>query len=322
MDQLWRMNMEMKMIDEKQGNPFRYFKNEGISGLWPRSYKKSSTIQSVMGELLIQLGLPKNIKCLEVGAGHNQKPSQSLAQLGARVATLDNDWFETHLDIPFEKLREIEQEMGRGWVIPRIVGGKDGVIYCRGDLAFLRDPKSFLKEEEFDFIYYWGSLQHNGICRSVQDSCASKEYGIEIEYAQRIVKPIPAVKKGGIMMAVAGYFAGHETEQVERIVTNNMHLAEVGLYWAFGSAREAKVLGFFTQSVESIIEKKWIESGLKTAEASYENPLERIIQTKSDSLFGKEKDYERLREAQEWLGAANRERLGKAGIIDAVFVGY
>ncbi|MEK6917116.1 MAG: hypothetical protein AABW92_05220 [Nanoarchaeota archaeon] len=315
--------MEIRVIDEKSGNPFRYFDNEEYNLGFPRSYEDIGNVKAVMSGLLEQLGLQRDIHCLEIGAGHNPNPSQSLSQLGASVITLDADWeSERHSDIPYERLIKLKKEFGKDLVIPRL-GGRNGDVKCyMGDVAFLREPRSPLKNKEFEFVYFWGSMDYNGICSSVEDSSAPRNYGVEIKHEDRILRPIPAVKKDGKIISVAGHFCGHKYENVKSIGYHNMNLAELGLYWALASGRDPKVLGFFTQSPQSIIERKGIELDGDTEEVLCKNLLERSVQTKYYSRFDKDEYYAKLKEAQDRLDTPNRQRLENLGMIDAVFVGY
>jgi hypothetical protein len=314
--------MEVKIIDEKAGNPFKYFDKKPFRN-FSRDYRGSENVPEVMNGLLEQLGLQREIHCLEIGAGANHGPSRSLSYLGAKVTTLDADWRpERHTDISHERLNELQKELGKELVIPR-VGGKNGeVTGYMGDVAFLRDSKSPLKDKEFDLLYFWGSMDATGICSSVENSDAPKEYGVKIKYSDRLLTPIPAVKKGGKIISVAQYFNGHQDEEIYNVGNNNMDLTDLGLFWALTGGRDAKVLGFFIQSPQSVIERKEIELDDKTEAILCENPLYRVVKTSYFSRFGKEQDYIRLKEAMDRLGTPNKQRLENLGMIDAVFVGY
>lgn len=317
------MTMEIRVIDENTGNPFRYFNNEDHASGYPRSYKCISNVKSVIDKILEHLDLQRGIECLEVGAGHNPLPSQSLSQLGANVTTLDADWeSKRHSDISHERLQELQKKFGCDLVIPRI-GGRNGDVTCyMGDVAFLGDSRSPLRDRKFDFVYFWGSVNYNGFCSSVEDSSTPEECGIEIKYPDRILRPIPAVKDGGKIISVAQYFCGHIKETIKHIGYHNMDLAELGLYWALAGDRDVKVLGFFTQSPQSVVNRQEIELDRHAEEALIKNPLERIIQTGYYSIFGKDDSYAKLREAQGRLDTRNRQRMENLGMIDAVFVGY
>jgi len=78
--------MELLIIDETSGNPFEYFPDDGQPEIgFPRNYGKQESLDKIMKTLSEKLGFENRKSCLEVGAGHNQSPSQALSKLGNKV---------------------------------------------------------------------------------------------------------------------------------------------------------------------------------------------------------------------------------------------
>ena len=85
------INMQLEIITEKESSPLSH-----ISKAWNREGRRytddSGMMEIVMAELLDSFDLGRDIKTLEVGAGHSQAPSKALHSLGADASTLDADW--------------------------------------------------------------------------------------------------------------------------------------------------------------------------------------------------------------------------------------
>ena len=94
--------MNLTIIDETSGDPFRYFEDDRSSvETFPRLYKKPKTFQTIWSGLFTLLGLEgRAASCLEVGAGHNPLPSHALSSIGATVSALDADWCKRQLPFP------------------------------------------------------------------------------------------------------------------------------------------------------------------------------------------------------------------------------
>ena len=95
------------------------------------------------------------------------------------------------------------------------------------DVAFLCDERSALKEHVFDLIYFWGSLYSEGICSSVTQSRTPREAGIHIPFLERIQQVVPALREGGALLAVSGYFNGYFEETPEDISYLNRRLLDL-----------------------------------------------------------------------------------------------
>ena len=133
--------MNLTIIDETSGNPFRYFEDDCNSvETFPRSYKKPETFQTIWSGLFTLLGLEgRAASCLEVGAGHSLLSSQALSSAGAMVTVLDADRERRHTFITSEKYFEFGAKLGKDIAIPRLAGRDEKTEYYLGDVAFLRD---------------------------------------------------------------------------------------------------------------------------------------------------------------------------------------
>ncbi len=322
--------MEIKVIDEKNGNPFEYFPDDGDkyrerTFYYPRSYKKQENVQRVISGLLARMGLETDIDCLEIGAGHNPKPSQALSSLGARVVTLDADWEdERHTNLPKnEDYAKLKRELGNKVMIPRVAGRNRNVICYLGDVAFLRDEKSELRDKKFDLVYFWGSLNYDGCCSCVEDARTPEEFGIKINFPKRLLPVVSAVKDSGRILATKSHFSGYMPESEEFVGAHNADLVEIALYYALGCGREAKSLGIFVQTPESVMKTLGITSlSPKQQERLLENPFERIMRNGWSSVFGKDNDYQDLRRTLNLLSLGHRTKLTNLGLVDAIYVEY
>ncbi len=327
--------MEIEIIDEKSENPFQYFldeegyyyfKEKGMK--FPRSYENFENVKLVMKGILGKLNLQNKIECLEIGAGHNPLPSKSLSKLGQKVSTLDADWEpKRHTELSYEKLQELRKTIGNELLIPNLYGKNEDVSCYLGDIAFIKDEKSLLKNKGFDLIYFWGSIISNGICSSIQNSQNAKyKHHIEIEYKDRILKPISSINENGKLISVAGYFCGHTREELECIDNTNMEFIELGLHWAFSGNKIAKKIGFFIQSPDSVINQGITKLDDQAEIILHKNPLERMIEKQSSSLFGKtfnkNENYKELESLYSKLDINNVKKLENLGIIDAVYVSF
>jgi hypothetical protein len=322
--------MKIKIINETTGNPFEYFSDDTDKYIdpilyYPRGYNKQENVQRVMSGLLKKIGLDTNIDCLEIGSGHNLKPSQSLSNLGARVVTLDADWNpERHTEFPelkdYDKLRK---KFGKEIMIPRIAGQNGNVVCYLGDVAFLKDEKSELKDYQFDLAYFFGSLNYDGCCSCVEDAQTSKEFGINISFPKRLLPIISAIKDNGRILATSSHFSGYMPESEKYVGTHNLDLVEIALYYALGTKRKAKSIGIFVQTPESVMKTLGLTNlSQEQKERLLENPFEQAIKNGLKSLFGKDNNYENLRKALDTLNQDDRIKLTNLGLVDAVYVEY
>lgn len=317
--------MEIKIIDEKNGNPFEYFPRDGYKPDYPRNYEKQKNVQKVISGLLTKIELDKNIECLEIGAGHNPKPSQALSNLVEKVITLDADWEpQRHTDFSeLENYKKLKAKWGKELVIPRLAGKNDNVDCYLGDMAFLKHEKSELKNKKFDLIYFWGSLYSTGICSSIDCSVTAEELGISINFSERLLPALSNLKNNGKILSIGPHFNGHDSETKKDVGIYNINLVETALFYALGSERKAKSIEIFVQTPESVKKRLRIKNFLiKTQERLLDDPFERKIRNGWGSLFGEDNDYENLRNTLNRLDNNKREKLKNLGLVDAVSIEY
>jgi len=198
------MRMDLEIITERESSPFRHIFPEILEFSNGRRYGQDmGCMTQVMGEFLDSLHLPRNPKTLEVGAGHGQEPSKALLTLGARPSTLDADW-NTFCTL-YPKLDDLYR-LGEAELYP-MLAGNNGVTHYLGDIAFIGDERSQLRNERYDLLFYWGSIHGTDFCSSVEQSRNAKDkHNREIPLKERLVAPIANVEHS--MAYVSGFLNG------------------------------------------------------------------------------------------------------------------
>ncbi len=235
--------MRIITINETTGNPFKYFHGKNSISTCHRAYENLKEVSEVMNGLASILNLQEGINCLEIGAGGNVYPSESLTSLGAKVKTLDADGWETHNLIPCS-LRDYEKLKDKDILIPHKAGEHNGIEAYMGDLAFLLDEKSELKDEKFDLAYFWGSLYGFGICSSVINANKAAYHSVKISEKDRIGILPQALKKNGQILIVSPKFNGHSSEKIDTLRVDSKTLLAYAYYFALGTDRQATAIGF------------------------------------------------------------------------------
>ncbi|MEK6963031.1 MAG: hypothetical protein AABX70_01295 [Nanoarchaeota archaeon] len=306
--------MKLKIIDEKSGNPFEYFPDEEhhIEG-YARNYEKPESVAKVMGGLVRILNLPSKADCLEIGASNNFKPSRSLNQQGMCVATLDADCnIQRHTDIAtYDAYKDMKKQLGSQILIPRIAGRDGPITNYLGDLAFVLDEQSSIRNQRFNFVYFWGSMYWGDTCSSVEWSQTASDWcQIKIPFPERILKAVHLIKEGGRLFSTSTVFSGHAGEKPSYIAYSNQVIVDSALYLATAGPIKAKTIGLIGQSEEAT-RKKF---------GAFPNPLEEIIQKKLYSCFGDNNDYQGLRKAM--ADIENLKALDRLGMVDAMFLEF
>jgi hypothetical protein len=323
------IKMKIQIIDETNGNPFHYFPDDNDHEAL-RYYRKQETHDNVLANLAASLQLNKDSQVLEVGAGGNPRPSQALSRIAGKVSTLDADWDSgRHTILPnVGDLYRVREKLGKDIMIPALRGRNELVDCYMGDIALIRDMQSELRDKKFDLIYFWGSIHSGGICSSITQSRASCDLGVIIESSKRLLTPINSLKDQGHLLAVSGYFNGHQSEDIQDIEWQNGNMIDLSLWWANSGERRPKKLGFIGQTLKFARKNiKFFSWPLHKATPAQFKDLEtdaiqRKISNKRYSFFGKENDYDKLRQAYDQISDEDKPRLRGLGIIDAVFVEF
>lgn len=323
--------MDLEIITERESSPFRHvfpgkYTNGRRYGLDLLSMKK------VMKEFLENISLDRNIKTLEIGAGHGQEPSKALLSLGANPFTLDADWNDYCTGIP---TTEDLDKIGEAQLYP-MLAGKNGITHYLGDVAFIRDNKSQLKDKKFDLLFYWGSIYTGGFCSSIDVSrTATYEFNKDISLKERLEAPIKNVNNKGNMAYISEFFnrTGDLEIHPKNIISLNGDMLDVLLLWANHKNRKpAKVLIFglnpdfaFEYIKENVIKEKLYhdltEIGIKEA---VNNDTIGNFMTNHRSMFSnyETKDSSEYKRALEIFSPSQQREISKLGLIDCVAVGY
>lgn len=310
--------MELEIITEKEASPFGHVFPELLKDSSGRRYcRDQEKLQQVMGELLQSLGLGREIKTLEVGAGSNLVPSAALHFLGAKPATLDADW-QFHLNgIKFEDLRVLSEAQ----LYPRFAGKNIGITHYLGDVAFIGDERSELRGEKYDFLFYWGSIHSSGYSSTIDQSRNAAELHIEIPIKDRLAAPISNVKDGGSMAYVSGFFSGIGDPSLgpNNIPLINMEMAATLLDWAnYNKRKPAKVI-VFGLNRDFTFEYLRDNDELKIWRHFTEEEIRKLAEVDSVGKLMEHKDY--CKDA-EVLSPAQQKAIRSLGLVDCIAVQY
>jgi len=322
--------MELEIITEKESSPFRHiFPAEHTNG---RRYgTDSENMQLVMSEFLESLSLDRNIRTLEVGAGHGQEPSKALLKLGAKPSTLDADWSYTYCtDIPtIEDL----QKLGEAQLYP-MMAGKNGVTHYLGDVAFIGDARSQLKDMKFNLLFYWGSIHGTDFCSSIEQSRSSYDFGREIPLKDILVAPIQNVGNNGYMAYVSGFFnrTGDPMIHPKNVMTFNGKMVDTLLLWGNYDGRKparAVIFGlspdfafeYLRQNTEQECFGRVTEAEIR--EAVDNNTIGRFMKNHW-SMFSdyKAKNSSGYRRALKIFSSAQQKAISDLGLVDCVALQY
>lgn len=323
--------MELEIITERESSPFRHIFPEISEHSNGRRYGQDlKKMEQVMGEFLDSLHLPRNSRTLEVGAGHGQEPSKALLALGAKPATLDADWNEyCKGSIP---TTEDLDRIGEAQLYP-MLAGQNGVTHYLGDVAFIGDERSQLKNERFDLLFYWGSIHGTDFCSSVQQSRTSKyDFKRDVPLKDRLVAPIENVENS--MAYVSGFFNRTRDPHLtaKNIIAFNDDMVDTALLWANYQRRQPQRVFIFGLSPDFAFEyargigdESLID---KPTEAEYREAVDNDtigkFMTKHWSMFSdyKAKDSSAYRKALEVFSPAQQKAISGLGLVDCVAVQY
>lgn len=323
--------MDLEIITERESSPFRHvFPEKYTNG---RRYGTNlKNMQLVISELLENLSLGKNIRTLEVGAGHGQEPSKALFALGANPFTLDADWNDYCTGIP---TTEDLDKIGEARLYP-MLAGKNGITHYLGDVAFIRNNKSQLKDKEFDLLFYWGSIHTGGFCSSIDISkTTTYEFKKDISLKERLEAPIKNVNNKGYMAYISEFFnrTGDLEIHPKNIINLNGDMLDVLLLWANHENRKpvkALIFGLnpdfaFEYIKENVIKERLYPdlTEIEIKEAVNNDTIGNFI-TNHWSMFSnyKAKDSSEYKRALEIFSPSQQREISKLGLIDCVAVEY
>jgi len=322
--------MELEIITERESSPFRHvFPTKYTNG---RRYGKNlENMQLVMGEFLDSLKLGRDIRTLEVGAGHGQEPSKALLALRATPETLDADWNE-YCKGRIPTVAELDK-IGEAQLYPT-KAGNNGVVHYLGDVAFIGDERSQLKNERFNLLFYWGSIHSTDMCSDVNKSSTARDFGIQIPLQGRLVAPIGNVGTDGYMAYVSGFFNMNGDPHVhpKNVMSFNGRMVDTLLLWANYEGRKparAVVFGLNPDfSFEYLRENAGHEcyGGVNEAEIreAVDNDTIGIFMKNHWSMFSdyQAKDSSAYRKALEVFSPAQQKAISDLGLVDCVAVQY
>ncbi len=307
-------SMEIRVINEKTGNPFHYFENEDSKKVgFPRTYTKEKNVHTVCEGLNQILAIPVG-DYLEIGPGRNPLPTKAYASLAARVSTVSLDWEEQFGE---QKKRKTEEDFH-----PRRVYSREGVEEYLGDVGFLSGEKSELRGREFDLVYLWGSWHNVPYCRSVKKR--NYDDRIIIEPERKMKEMGRAVKEGGTLLIISECFSGFIDEEcLEGLLELKKEFLRDGLYFGKQLERKAKRLTIIGRSRERTLEVSraysdpfWKTKKTFDERVFDEDPVESIIQRVTTK--GVIHDYKWLVESWGETLIEAKQTIATLGSIDAI----
>ena len=323
--------MELEIITERESSSFRHIFPEISEHLNGRRYGQDlKKMEQVMGEFLDSLHLPRDSRTLEVGAGHGQEPSKALLALGAKPATLDADWNE-YCKGSIPTIDDLDR-IGEAQLYP-MLAGQNGITHYLGDVAFIKDGRSQLRNERFDLLFYWGSIHGTDFCSSVQRSRTSKyNFKRDVPLEDRLVAPIDNVENS--MAYVSGFFngTGDPSLTAKNIIVFNGYMVDTALLWANYQNRQPQRVLIFGLSPDFAFEYArgvGNESLInKPTEAEYREAVDNDtigkFMTNHWSMFSdyKAKDSSAYKKALEVFSQAQQKAISDLGLVDCVAVQY
>lgn len=319
--------MRLELIKDKL-SPF--------SHIAPRKYTNGrrysgDDMKKVTGELLDALGLSREISSLEVGAGHHQEPSKALRNLGVNTTTLDLDWNgDFCTKIPLEGI----DRLGESQLYPMLASEPERQHYL-GDICYIGDERSELRDKRFDLLFYWGSVQGTGFCSSI--SCSENtglNFQREVSLKERLESPIPNVSEKGFMAEISGFFnaTGDPHIHPKNVLLFGGYMIDTLLAWLNNEARKPEEVIVFglskdrardyireqvSNEVSRLVTDKEIEDSVN------QNRIE-FMANKHASIFSDRanKDSSGYRKALEVLAPLEQRAIVELGMIDCVAVKY
>lgn len=207
----------------------------------------------VAGDFLGSLELsPEDTRSLEIGAGPYQRPSRALKNHGVNTTTLDLDWNSFCTKIPRESL----EVLGESKLYPMLSSESETQHYM-GDICYIGDERSELRDKKFDLVFYWGSIYGASICSSIEDSERTRlGFKREISLKQRLESPIPNVSEKGLMAEISGFFnaTGDPCIHPTNILLFGGYMIDTLLVWLNNEIRKPEEVIVFGLSKDRALE--------------------------------------------------------------------
>jgi len=265
--------IKLEITDENSGSPFNvtytsrpdYFRRvHNMERFW-RKFLPILGINTGNNTGNMSTGDPKsalneserssNFTSLEVGVGHHLQKSQALAVLGAMPSALDatvcgafSRLYSSERERIDNYLKQCEQ-IGNKVYIPHMAGEVNKVKLYLGDIALINHDESVLREQEYDMVFFFGSVFSEGISLTV-DTFTLSDDPHKIGLEERLKVPISKVKSGGILLATSSYHCGAFEMDAGVVSHFNKRLIDLLLYWSSVSDREIEKAGIVCLSKE------------------------------------------------------------------------
>lgn len=295
--------MELEIITEKYGNPFKFYKGavsrwewdvnrrKGfVNTLWATGFYKTAEffrerqirasgacgrnyapnqLREVLEGLVERADIQGRI-VLEVGAGHVDNKLSFFQSKGFDVSALDYDWTKLHEKAGIPSNAEHQEEIAgdlylKGMSsVPHLVGEYGGIKFFRGDVRNIAHTDSEIKNQKFDLIYFFGSIFNmSSICRAVG------------------VQTIPPLREhlseNGQVLVVSGDFAGYYSQTPENLAKSRLEHINLMLS-KFSDAKKVKL---FTTTKDMVMSQQ-IREGFKPAEVK--DTFSRDLLSQDDKL--------------------------------------
>lgn len=239
--------MDLEIITESNRSPFRHvFPSETSNG---RRYgRNDNQIDLVLTNLLNFLGIERNIRSLEIGAGNGAEVSKSLYRLGVDATTLDLD---------YTKIMKSDGKLpvGNDLRYPTLIK-EDKIHIYQGDVANINHEKSSLKDQKYGLVIFWGSV-HTGGSNAALDFGVSKLLTGEVFSIEELLcAPIQNVGAGGYIVYVSGYFNSHGDPQLYASLAKfrNYNMLDSLLSWVHYVERAPKKAIIFALSKNFLLD--------------------------------------------------------------------
>ncbi|MBI4454031.1 hypothetical protein HY636_05295 [Candidatus Woesearchaeota archaeon] len=343
--------INLEITDETSGSPFNvtyinrpdyFIRINNLERFWRRflpilgieNFQDGSNASDVSNNS--NCSSYNGLTSLEVGVGHHLQKSQALAVLGAMPSALDatvcgafSKLYTSERERIDSYLKQCEQK-GNKVYIPHMAGEVNKVKLYLGDIALINHDESVLREQEYDLVFFFGSVFSDGISSTIDTFTLSEDpYKIRLE--ERLKLPILKVKSGGILLATSSYHCGAFEMDAGHVSRFNKRLIDLLLYWCSASNREIEKAGIVCVSKERTrqVLGSNILNDLDELEEALSDPVTNLSYHTSSpngtytSILGKEDNYKRLKEALERFSHDDKRRIAESvGRIEAVYVKF